>query len=118
MSAAASPSPPPPAGPPSVWQATPHSPAIEEAETRLISFTLPRTDSNAAKTRSPDRDAFYANLYLSLWYEINGDAEESFKFISAATSLTYGRTNRDYMCSLARVHKASRAKMVQAASQR
>ena len=58
-------------------------------------------DAPEASTR------FYAQLYLGLLAEAQGDAAESRRWIDAACANPYGRSG-DYMYSLAKTHRATR----------
>ena len=47
---------------------------------------------------------FYAELYLGLYAESQGQATKARSHIRAATATEYGRVSKDYMAALARVH--------------
>lgn len=49
-------------------------------------------------------DAFYAWLYVGLWHEAHGGAEQAQAAITKAVGTQYARQSGDYMASLARVH--------------
>lgn len=49
-------------------------------------------------------DSFYANLYVGLWQEAEGDAESARQAITRAVATPYAQMSGDYMASLARVH--------------
>ena len=48
-----------------------------------------------------NRQVFYANLYLGLWFEANGDAKEAAKYIAQAAMVG---DEQGYMGDVARVH--------------
>ncbi|CAI7850827.1 unnamed protein product [Closterium sp. NIES-54] len=47
---------------------------------------------------------FYANLYVGLFYESEGDQDQSRRYILEAAQSPYGLRSGDYMAALARVH--------------
>jgi hypothetical protein len=47
------------------------------------------------------RQVFYANLYLALWFEANGDAKEAAKYLVPAAAVA---DEHGYMGDVARVH--------------
>eukprot|EP00475_Leptophrys_vorax_P023091 TRINITY_DN31484_c0_g1_i1.p1 TRINITY_DN31484_c0_g1~~TRINITY_DN31484_c0_g1_i1.p1 ORF type:complete len:222 (-),score=5.12 TRINITY_DN31484_c0_g1_i1:210-806(-) len=47
---------------------------------------------------------FYANLYVGLFYESEGDDARSREYILKAVETPYGQQSSDYMAALARVH--------------
>ena len=51
-----------------------------------------------------ESDLFYANLYLGLWREAQGDATGAKSFITTAANSKYGTQSGDYMADLAKVH--------------
>lgn len=51
---------------------------------------------------------FYAQLYLGLLAEAQGNETKAKYYISSAASSPYGQRSKDYMWSLARVHKQVR----------
>ena len=53
-------------------------------------------------------DEFYANLYLGLYREAQGDKEGARRFLTLATKSKYGQKAPDYMADLARVHMQRR----------
>jgi tetratricopeptide (TPR) repeat protein len=53
-------------------------------------------------------DEFYSALYLGLWYEINGRAEDAKREIKRANDTLYSRLSGDYMTDVARVHAQRR----------
>jgi lipoprotein NlpI len=60
--------------------------------------------NTAADSSKSSPDYFYSRLYLSLWHEAQGHTGESAAFIRDAVNSEYGRTSRDYMAALAKVH--------------
>ncbi|CAI5464566.1 unnamed protein product [Closterium sp. Yama58-4] len=47
---------------------------------------------------------FYANLYVGLFHESEGDQDQSRRYILEAAQSPYGLRSGDYMAALARVH--------------
>lgn len=69
------------------------------------------TDEAALQTFASSNnggDLFYANLYLGLWREAQGDETGARRFIKAAANSPYGKGSGDYMADLAKVHVARR----------
>jgi hypothetical protein len=64
----------------------------------------PETILQAAGPGEGSHDAFYALLYVGLWHEAHGNAEEAQAAISKAVKTQYARVSGDYMASLAEVH--------------
>lgn len=64
----------------------------------------PDTILQAAGPGEGSHDAFYALLYVGLWHEAHGNAEEAQAAISKAVKTQYARVSGDYMASLAEVH--------------
>jgi len=68
-------------------------------------------DGEEALRRAGERnssDEFYSALYLGLWYEINGRAEDAKREIKRANDTLYSRLSGDYMTDVARVHAQRR----------
>jgi len=53
-------------------------------------------------------DAFYASLYLGLYYEAKMDKENAKLWLLRSVDSNYGKSSNDYMTDLARVHVARR----------
>eukprot|EP00913_Durusdinium_trenchii_P030786 g28832.t1 len=53
-------------------------------------------------------DAFYASLYLGLYYEAKADTESAKLWLLRSVESKYGQSSNDYMADLARVHVARR----------
>ena len=76
----------------------------EEAKKTLESLSKKPADSTQSAS-----DAFYASLYLGLYSEAIGNAEEAKYWMKKANGTPYGqRASGDFMTSVARVHLARR----------
>ena len=76
----------------------------EEAKKTLESLSKKPADSTQSAS-----DAFYASLYLGLYSEAIGNAEEAKYWMKKANRTPYGqRASGDFMTSVARVHLARR----------
>jgi hypothetical protein len=64
----------------------------------------PDTILQAAGPGQDSHDAFYAWLYVGLWHEAHGDAEQAQAAVTTAVGTQYAKQSGDYMASLARVH--------------
>ncbi|GFR46958.1 hypothetical protein Agub_g8608 [Astrephomene gubernaculifera] len=58
----------------------------------------------AQATDNGGHATFYGLLYVGLWHESHGNAEEAKRAITAAVQTPYARLSGDYMAGLARVH--------------
>ena len=72
----------------------------------------------AARADQPDENMlearlFYANLYIGLWYEAQGDQAQARRFIESASNerLKNNRQLNRYMWDVARIHKLLRARL-------
>lgn len=76
----------------------------EEAKKTLESLSKKPADSTQSAS-----DAFYASLYLGLYSEALGNAEEAKYWVKKANGTPYGqRASGDFMTSVAKVHLARR----------
>jgi len=76
----------------------------EEAKRTLESLSKKPADSTQSAS-----DAFYASLYLGLYSEALGNAEEAKYWVKKANGTPYGqRASGDFMTSVAKVHLARR----------
>jgi hypothetical protein len=64
----------------------------------------PETILQAAGPGEGSHDAFYAWLYVGLWHEAHGNAEEAQAAVTKAVATQYAKLSGDYMASLAQVH--------------
>jgi len=65
-------------------------------------------DAAAADLPAGGHDAFYAQLYVGLWYEAHKEEAAAKQAMLAAVATPYARRSGDYMASLARVHAMRR----------
>ena len=81
---------------------------VMRAALRLFQGASDEAPLQTFASSSNSGDNFYANLYLGLWREAQGDATGARRFIKEAAGSPYAKASGDYMADLARVHAQRR----------